>query len=1177
MAGLELAEEAFDLEKIPEAAEQARRFNERLTKGRLTGFRVGERSFKDVVLDDLRHSIVERFPDHAHERPEGELDQQEKFLLACTQDFVARQGDFDDLDRYAEGSSNTLLVLRGEGGMGKSTLLANWIDRRRRDDPSSSNTPTLMFRFIGQSDMSSSLRSLLTSLLSEMESLWPWTATDIPDDLDLLKHSWTQAISSLEKVGRVTIVLDGLNQLGAGFRDIYWIPRRLPPNVRFVVSMKSDHWACEELCERFGSQILIQAIKPYEDLNDRRRLVQAYLSKYLKQLDNQHLEAVIGSEGASNPLFLKVVLSELRVFGSFAGLAEKIRNDFGTSPVTAFHRALQRIESDPMYSAIEPGVATPIVFGLLSHARNGLSGPELAALLRQCLHMPENEATDDVVADAVNVILRQVRPFLSTRDGRHDFFYESFRTASRERYAGSDSGLTKATWHKRLADYFWGLPMWQSPGKPTARKTSELPHHLSSSHDWARLSDTLCGLDFIQAKLASGLPGELLSDYQEAASEAAECGEALPSVRTYRDFVRSRMHVLSRRPQSTLQEAANFRGSRTLSERAEQSLDAGISRPWFRWRNKHQYQEKISPLTSFLGHTASVYSCSVSSDGRRLASGGWDGLRIWDYETAQQIEIDPVFRGHCGYVAFTEAGLWVSTWKMTDRFASFHLLEHGTWRELSALDLPDDKFRGATVSPDGKLLADTKGNEISITQLGTKQILVRLQSRSPEALSVVAFSPDGHLLAAVSRFGGKLDLWATDTWSKVVESDGIPMPDVRSCFLAPDNSSIYLVRSDGILALGIPHLKARDVIQGHSRPIEGGCHAPSGPVVLSCSRDGAILAWEADSSSSRTPVGVPAQFRDYPTKQTCFTSCEWSTAALPSGAISSDGKLAVLTRAGEGLGLHDTSRLDLQRTIEPLDALAFHKGHYPSTLAFSPSGDVLLAGYASGRIKTFGLGTDDGSSTYDEAHSYAVLDCAFSHDGATFVTCSEDRSVQLWSVGRGHSLSGRLAHQGIVYGCCISPDSKTVVTVSDDRTVRFWEGLTLRSVAILRPGRHSFRSCSFSHDGKRLAVGTDSGAICILDFKKRTLAGELNGHPSPVVRCQWLPGDRDLLVAFRDGTLAAIDVDTGSLGTWFKAEGELLSSSFSADGHAALLTTANNMAYLLDFVEPEGTHEADIR
>ena len=139
-------------------------------------------------------------------------------------------------------------------------------------------------------------------------------------------------------------------------------------------------------------------------------------------------------KGAGNPLFLKVVLSELRVFGSFQHLPKKIHDDFGDSPVTAFDGVLGRLEKDPAYSSIIPEQAVPLLFGLLSHAHYGLSVDELSRLFIQSLTLADNAVGYKSASETVNLFIRQVRPFLALRDGRYDFFYESFRMAATDRY-----------------------------------------------------------------------------------------------------------------------------------------------------------------------------------------------------------------------------------------------------------------------------------------------------------------------------------------------------------------------------------------------------------------------------------------------------------------------------------------------------------------------------------------------------------------------------------------------------------------------------------------------------------------------------------------------------------------------------------------------------------------------
>ena len=187
------------------------------------------------------------------------------------------------------------------------------------------------------------------------------------------------------------------------------------------MSFKSGEPAADELLKHLQGQAILAEVKPFTNLDDRRELIKTYLAQYLKNLDERHLETLIHSPGAENPLFLKVVLSELRVFGAFANLGEKIRLDFGETPISAFEGVLKRLENDPAYSPINPKQAVPLLFGLLAHARQGLSVDELTSLFLQSLGKEENTVFCQKAADSIYLYLRQVYPFLAHRDGRYDF------------------------------------------------------------------------------------------------------------------------------------------------------------------------------------------------------------------------------------------------------------------------------------------------------------------------------------------------------------------------------------------------------------------------------------------------------------------------------------------------------------------------------------------------------------------------------------------------------------------------------------------------------------------------------------------------------------------------------------------------------------------------------------
>ena len=497
----------------------ANEFNRRLSTGRLSEFRYQGESLGDVILSDLKRAISDRYPDHTEESVtddlQRELDEHEEFLFVNSAGFIERIGDFADLDRYARGESSEVYVLTGPGGMGKSMLLANWLDRRRVQSEGLEDT-TYHFRFAGQSGGSTGIDDLLYSILCELQRI----AGKIPADTEIsrdpikVRKAWREALKALSQQGRTVIVIDGINQLPNGLRDVSWIPLRgLPKNVRLIVSFRieQDDEEAQKLAEKLSrnGHVHLANVRPFRDAEDRRRLVDAYLLEYLKELDDPLVEDLIALRGAENPLFLKIVLSELRVFGAYAQLSEKIRQDFGTTPVSAFGAVLLRLRTDPAYAAIESTDAVPLLFGLLGHARRGLSVMELCDLFSMALEDDvASRAGEDGIRDTITLLLRQVQPYMARRNGRYDFFYESVLEAVRIAYVGSDSSYQRSSeaWHGLLADYF------QSQGLGNRRTLEELPYHLRAAERLDECAETLVTPEFIERKAIDTSIHELLAD-----------------------------------------------------------------------------------------------------------------------------------------------------------------------------------------------------------------------------------------------------------------------------------------------------------------------------------------------------------------------------------------------------------------------------------------------------------------------------------------------------------------------------------------------------------------------------------------------------------------------------------------------------------------------------------------
>lgn len=480
--------------------------NEAAAAGRLTRFRTDGVPLKDVILAQLKAEIEKAFPER---EPTGtqselakELEQQEQFLQISNEGFIERRGDFDAFYAYLQSGEARPMAVTAHAGMGKTSLLAHFISRFERN---ARINETLHYRFAGVSDGATGADKILRSILEELQSIGKISG-EIPSENQEMRSNLKSLLAQAGGAGPTVVIIDAINQLEGGMSDLAWIPKNLPENVKLIVSFKLGDSKAEKYYKdvRDRNLMLVHDLRSFEELEERKKLVDQYLSSYLKALDDERIQTLITLDGAENPLFLKTILSELRVFGSHKNLGRLIQTRFGCTPQAAFEAVLERMESDSAYTKVNAPQLVAYVFGLLSHSASGLTVSELCDILAT-----EGAAQNTADAeDAVYTVLRQLRPYLARRDGRVDFFYESFLLAARQRYEGRHPyAKPRAGWHAILADYFEKRPAGDR------HALMELAYQYAHAGMGAQLQALLWDYEYMERRLQAFDIYALVGDY----------------------------------------------------------------------------------------------------------------------------------------------------------------------------------------------------------------------------------------------------------------------------------------------------------------------------------------------------------------------------------------------------------------------------------------------------------------------------------------------------------------------------------------------------------------------------------------------------------------------------------------------------------------------------------------
>ncbi|MEG4014065.1 MULTISPECIES: serine/threonine-protein kinase [unclassified Microcoleus] len=160
-------------------------------------------------------------------------------------------------------------------------------------------------------------------------------------------------------------------------------------------------------------------------------------------------------------------------------------------------------------------------------------------------------------------------------------------------------------------------------------------------------------------------------------------------------------------------------------------------------------------------------------------------------------------------------------------------------------------------------------------------------------------------------------------------------------------------------------------------------------------------------------------------------------------------------------------------------------------------------------------------------HSNAVTSVAFSPDGATLASGSEDKTIEIWKLEAGKRWYTLTGHSDWVTCVAFSPDGATLASGGRDKTIQIWDLNKGKWWYALRGHEDRVYAVAFSRDGQVLASGSRDKTVQLWNLNKGRPMSVLTGHAGGVEAVAFSLGGEFLASGSRDKTVQLWDWRNG--------------------------------------------------
>ncbi|XP_060233830.1 tetratricopeptide repeat protein 41-like isoform X5 [Meriones unguiculatus] len=210
----------------------------------------------------------------------------------------------------------SILLLSGERGCGKSTLIGNWVSYFKKKYPG----VLLIPYFVGSTCESSDIMSVIHYFIMELQDRAHGPQLEIDflnEDSNVLVFSLlVEVFMASISLKPCVLVLDGIEELigiygisGQKAKDFSWLPHSLPPHCKFILSTVSSSLSCKSLCAR--PDVRTVEFSGLGDEDTKFSIFRQHLPNTDKERFGQR-RSVLRKKPNLNPLKLSIIAKELQ-------------------------------------------------------------------------------------------------------------------------------------------------------------------------------------------------------------------------------------------------------------------------------------------------------------------------------------------------------------------------------------------------------------------------------------------------------------------------------------------------------------------------------------------------------------------------------------------------------------------------------------------------------------------------------------------------------------------------------------------------------------------------------------------------------------------------------------------------------------------------------------------------